>query len=56
MGKTCTVNKPGCCIHGLTPNQAIEAIDTQVAALRSRVVYLLVDYTATRLMTRHDGP
>lgn len=37
MGKTCTVNKPGCCIDGLTPAAALETIDTRVAELRSQL-------------------
>lgn len=37
MNKTCTVEKPGCCIDGLTPVQALEAIDTRAAELREQL-------------------
>ena len=37
MDKACTVNKPGCCIDGLTPAAALETIDANVAALRAQL-------------------
>jgi hypothetical protein len=37
MGLTCTVNKPGCCIHGLTPSEALAAIGAQADALRAQL-------------------
>lgn len=36
-GETCIVNKPGCCIDGLTPAQAAEAINIQAKALRAQL-------------------
>lgn len=37
MGLDCTVNKPGSCIHGLTPAAALAALDAQIAALRAQI-------------------
>lgn len=37
MNKNCTVTKPGCCIDGMTPAQALEAIEDRVAELRGQL-------------------
>ena len=36
--KSCTVNKPGTIIHGLSPEDAIDAIDDALTALRAQLV------------------
>ena len=36
--KACVVNKPGTIIHGLAPDDAVDAIDTALDALRAQLV------------------
>jgi hypothetical protein len=37
-GEECTVNKPGCCIDGLSPVAARAQINTELKALRAQIV------------------
>lgn len=38
LNKECLVNKPGCCIHGLSPSAAVDAIDAELDTLRGQLV------------------
>lgn len=37
LGKTRPVNKPGCCIDGMSPTAAVAYIDTQLDVLRAQL-------------------
>jgi hypothetical protein len=36
--KSCTVNKPGTIIHGLSPKDAVDTLDEAIDALRAQIV------------------